>query len=608
MTRERRQRKPHGDPARDEGTAPAPQRGTVALPATVAAAVSFLVYLRTLAPGMHFGDGCELAAASHVLGVPHPTGYPLYMMLLRAWSTVIPLGEVITRTAVFSAVCMAGAAGITVGILSGLLRPLFPGLDPKARVLTAGFGGLSSGFLRFHWENATVTEVYALQFLLAVACLACLGRFFATGRRGLLAGAAVAAGLGLAHHRLSVSLLPALALAIVWLWRNNGRRAATRWAAVCAAILMACLALYAYLPIRAAARPAINWGDPSTAAALLTHVRGGDYMQYRLLQAAPGQRFTAPSYAGFAARVTGQLLSDVVSQILPVPETRAMDTRFGRLFVRPGAGTVLAGFALLALAAGGFAALKRRVPWFAASAATAAAVNLVVILIYNIADIRDYYLVPFWGIWIAAICGAASLLSRIRVSGPARPEWFYAAALLPVALAASNWTRCDFSRGDGAETLSTVALPNDKTLMPEGSVLVTGGDQDIFTSWYRQLVRGERRDVLVVGSNFIHRPWYPAFFTKEQVAKYGLKFAGGTPVGADHFFRMVDEGILAPNVGKHPVFTTMEDPAVMSLVSAKYDVRAAARAEVEGMFGAEGPVPVTLWRIGPRQAAATPRR
>ena len=41
------------------------------MPWTVAA-VAFLVYLRTMAPALHLGDGPELAAAAHVLGVPAP--------------------------------------------------------------------------------------------------------------------------------------------------------------------------------------------------------------------------------------------------------------------------------------------------------------------------------------------------------------------------------------------------------------------------------------------------------------------------------------------------------------------------------------------------------
>jgi hypothetical protein len=41
----------------------------------------FLLYLRTLCPTFFPGDSAELSAAAWCLGVPHPTGYPLYMVL-----------------------------------------------------------------------------------------------------------------------------------------------------------------------------------------------------------------------------------------------------------------------------------------------------------------------------------------------------------------------------------------------------------------------------------------------------------------------------------------------------------------------------------------------
>jgi hypothetical protein len=46
---------------------------------------SLLVYALTLAPSLGPVDAGELAAAAYTLGVAHPTGYPLYALLGRAF-------------------------------------------------------------------------------------------------------------------------------------------------------------------------------------------------------------------------------------------------------------------------------------------------------------------------------------------------------------------------------------------------------------------------------------------------------------------------------------------------------------------------------------------
>src|SRR5258706_7508626 len=65
-------------------------------PAGVAAvgvfAVAFVVYLRTLLPGPSFGDWAEMQFIPAQLGIPHPTGYPLYVLLGWLFS-LVPIGS-----------------------------------------------------------------------------------------------------------------------------------------------------------------------------------------------------------------------------------------------------------------------------------------------------------------------------------------------------------------------------------------------------------------------------------------------------------------------------------------------------------------------------------
>jgi hypothetical protein len=567
---------------------------------------AFLVYLRTMAPALHLGDGPELAAAAHVLGVPHPTGYPLQMMLYKLMIMLVPVGEVITRTTLFGALCMAAAAGVTADLVRSLLSRAEAGLPEKAVLIAGACGGAASAFLQFHWDNATATEVYALQFLITVVFFRFLDAFFQGASPRVLLAAALCVGLGLAHHRLTITLVPALAMALLVAGARLGAVRGWRLAAASGAIVLVCLTLYLYLPVRASASPPINWGDTRTVGNMLHHAGGGDYPQYRLLQATPGNPFTGAAYTRFTGRVTAQLLGDFAAQMAPLERAFVPEPEFGRVFTRPsGAGWAVLSVLAVLLALGTIR-LGLGAPWTAAAAAAGAVCNLAVVYLYNIADISDYYLLPFWAGWLCVFAGIVTVLvraGRARLPG----EAYYALALLPLAILAAQWRACDRSRDDSAEMLAATVLPREKEIMPEGSVLVTGGDWDIYSAWYKQLARGERTDVLVVGANFIHQPWYPSFFTDSRKREYGLQFASGTPRGADaarQFAAQVRRGVLDHNVGRVPVFTSLNDNAVLAEWSRDFDLRVASRtAFTDPLSG--GDTTFTLVRISPRDAATT---
>ena len=64
------------------------------LPAAALAAAIFAVYALGACRSIYVGDSGELVTAAHVLGVPHPTGYPLYVLLGKLWTLLVPFGSV----------------------------------------------------------------------------------------------------------------------------------------------------------------------------------------------------------------------------------------------------------------------------------------------------------------------------------------------------------------------------------------------------------------------------------------------------------------------------------------------------------------------------------
>src|ERR687883_1668196 len=62
---------------------------------------AFTLYARTVAPGVLDGDGGEFQTNIYRLGVSH-TGYPLYFLLAKLWTLILPVGSVAYRANLFS--------------------------------------------------------------------------------------------------------------------------------------------------------------------------------------------------------------------------------------------------------------------------------------------------------------------------------------------------------------------------------------------------------------------------------------------------------------------------------------------------------------------------
>ena len=94
---------------------------------------SFALYAVTLAPTVLAGDGGEFQFVPYLLGVAHPTGYPLYTALGWLWSHLLPLGDVAYRMNLFSALWAALAVALLYPLTRSLLRQVLPSLSPSIR-------------------------------------------------------------------------------------------------------------------------------------------------------------------------------------------------------------------------------------------------------------------------------------------------------------------------------------------------------------------------------------------------------------------------------------------------------------------------------------------
>jgi hypothetical protein len=197
-----------------------PQRRWLAPFAT--GAVLFLIYAATVAPTVTFWDAGELIAAAHSLGIPHPPGTPLFILLLSTWGRLFGFLPFALATNLFSAAATAMAGALTCALVAHAFRER---LDWSERDAT--FAGIASaiaaGSMSTAWSNATETELYGASLCLAIATLWCAAQATVAtdGSRWRLL---VAYLFGLAAP-LHVSALIA-APAAIYLARGGSRRRA----------------------------------------------------------------------------------------------------------------------------------------------------------------------------------------------------------------------------------------------------------------------------------------------------------------------------------------------------------------------------------------------
>ncbi len=150
---------------------------------------SLALYVRTLAPSLLYGDSAEFQTIAYTVGMGHPTGYPVYVLLAKLF-TFLPVGDIAYRVNLLSAV----AAALTVSLVYLILRKLGAWQIPAA---------LSVFFLTFaelFWKHASIAEIYTT----SAACLAfifyCVLAWSESGNSPWLFAAGLFGGLSLGIH------------------------------------------------------------------------------------------------------------------------------------------------------------------------------------------------------------------------------------------------------------------------------------------------------------------------------------------------------------------------------------------------------------------------
>jgi hypothetical protein len=422
-------------------------------------------------------DSAEMVLAASTLGIDHPPGHPLYLILAHLFS-LLPFQRPDEGVVFCSVISMSAASG-----LLALAIRLRTGND-----LAALAAGWSFAFGLVIWFHATIAEVYAVQ-------LACIAAFYALIARWLTKGQlptffALCFILGItatSNVLLAVLLLPGLAY-ITW---RSGLLAVRRQPAWLLPICFGCIVLGAspllYIPIRLGADGFVsdfvylNGYTPGSLRWYLWYLSAEEFTATKILST------PASAYPGLVTAYVGSFLGNH-SPFLAVLSLLGMLVTCRHLTALRSIRSLTASLAPTGPAPQVF---ERCV--FIGLVAT-----LVPVLPYQVADREVFYMPSFVHLILLGGIGIWRILDAIRHSTiPAHAQpWLIAplVAIGPLFLLTSHYGTVD------AVTADTSSYDDRKTrfLALPNRAIVTSTDDGRATRWkYWQTVLGLRPDVQI---------------------------------------------------------------------------------------------------------------
>ena len=492
--------------------------------AALAGGLVFLLYVVTLAPTTAFWDASEYIATAHILGIPHPPGNPLFVVLGRTWELLLaPLGlSVAVRINLFAAATSATAAAFWFLVTHRIAWGFLPG---RARLVAAAAATLTSATAFTVWNQSNVNEkVYTVSVVIIAAASWLALRWYdrrdEPGSERMLLVAGYLMVLGSTNHLMSILPGPALGL-FVLLVKPTLFLQGRFWARAVPLLLVG-LSFNIFLPIRSAQDPMINEGEPTcatwtgAAAAVFTNGAQGCPALAANLQR---EQYAKPPVTERQAPLSHQLLN--YYQYMEWQWGRALDPSS-----QPGGGRLPVTLIFLALGVMGLVATfqtDRALFVYVTTLIGTLTIGLVFYLNFKygfslapeVTDLRlhevrerDYFFIASFSAWgMLAGLGLAWAWSWLSAQFTGDRRYLLASPVLAIALVplALNWTWAsragDFAARDWAHDLLAGAEPY--------AVLFTNGDNDTFPLWYMQEVEGFRQDVTVVVVQYLHTTWYP---------------------------------------------------------------------------------------------------
>jgi len=520
------------------------------IPAAIAAALVFILYLLTLAPSVAMWDTGEYMAAVKVLGIPHPPGNPFFVLLGHAFASLpIPVSYG-ARINIMAALASALSAGFWFLITERIVARWI--VERWQRLVVASLATLIGATAFTVWNQSVVNEkVYTISLLFFTISSWIIIEWIeepdSPRADRLVVLVCFLLGLGYSNHPAGFLPLPAAGVALLMTrWRTL-----LRWKLVLAALgaLIIGLTPFIYEPVRAAYFPGINEGAPTACETKLE----------------ASCTFTALTKDRLMANINREQYGQKLERGAPYSSQVGMwwlyfkwqwlrdshQTMQGLQFVLA---FVFLGLGLL----GGYVHWDRdrKTFWYFGPLMFTMTLALIYYLNFKLGwsqdsemrdlahEVRDrdyFYIWSFsaWGVWAsiglsyiweqlalvlggdargADKTGGKKAAPAAAAPWPTRRGFMLAAPILLIALIPlfANWR---FASRAGHEFTDQWARDYLNSLEPY-AIVITNGDNDTFPLWYAQEVDGVRRDVTVAVTTYLDTDWFVRQMIRRPIETY----------------------------------------------------------------------------------------
>lgn len=416
--------------------------------------IPFLFYYMTLYKDLCFFDAGELVIASYTMGITHPTGYPLYILLTYPFVHIFP--NPVFGSSLFSALCLSISCFFLFKIAENLLKPIFKG--NKSNLINLSFVlFFSSNLLIWHWSIQP--EVYSFHILLS-----CLSFYFflkAQKDNSNYYLFFLFLGFNLSHHRISFYYLPIFLIGMIL-----GKTSKKIINLKNFLFFILGFAPYLFMFVQAKMEPFFNWGNPSTLKNFFNHIMGYQYLH--IFKISPLTKFHL-----------NYLFNSVYEDIF---------------------------FPIIIFSVIGLFLLILNKKWkIYFPLIYIMLLSILQVLFYEIGDIDPYFINFEFCLILFSLYFMVYFYKKFKWS----LYLFLALALLGNIL--------NFGKAKGSDfSFPKELLERTLFSLPENSVFFTSqGAIFYFPSLYLQVIEKKRMDIIVIDTNLLKFSWYIDFLSKK---------------------------------------------------------------------------------------------
>lgn len=471
------------------------------------------IYVYTAPPGVFNGDTGEIATAVNLLGLAHPTGFPLYMLSGKLFTFITPWRDTVFSLNIYSSILTAGAVALIFFSFRSLNIALTPSIFASL-IFGAGRNTI--------WSNAGTARIYALSLFLTLILVNLLIRWQKTNNKKFLYWYAFFFGLSLGNHLIIIVMgMPFLFM----LWREFKLNKQIKTLSHALLFFILPLSQYVYIWFAYTRNTIINWGDISTLKGFINYITQRD----------------------FAFKMSARTVDDSILFFRTL--TNLLSTEFTVIFF------IIALLGLIILG------VKHK-PLFLFFTYLIVASILIMFLYGNSLDVIVLYRYLFL-IYIAFAISLAFFFN-IFFNKYHQNRSVFLMALVIISLVISlqfkiaftdNNRHTNYVVGDYAENVFLT--------LEEDSIIFVIGDSATSSLWYLQSTN-HRPDVIVIADHLLTYDWYIAHLHRKYGNKIPAQIVEIKAISGKETTDKRRSEIIKANFKSRSIYLNYFDPVILS--------------------------------------------